>query len=175
MLLLVLLSKNIFHGQIKAIFPYFWVSRGSINAGGISLQKVSGSISLVQTNFTFNTISEIETDKNLAMLTKTIHFPRPELRDFFDLAFWGPFFEDLMTISKSHINTCNFGSLDMKPTPSLTKDCRKLSLISPTDIDSIAPCNHQIQQACKIQCQHKLFMPRITIIFSWNHSFLCLD
>lgn len=89
-----------------------------------------------------------ETDKNLAMLATTIHFPLPEDflpedRDLRDLVFCVPLFEDLITTSKSLINTCSFGSLEIKPTPILIKDCRKLSLISPTDTDSIAPCKLQ--------------------------------
>lgn len=73
------------------------------------------------------------------MLATTIHFPLPEvpeLRDFRDLVFGVPLFDDLKATSKSQINTCNFGSLEIKP---LAKDCRKLSLISPTDTDSTAP------------------------------------
>ncbi|KAL1333530.1 hypothetical protein AAHE18_11G107000 [Arachis hypogaea] len=48
-------------------------------------------------------------------------------------------FEGLKTTSKSQINTCSVRSRDMKPTPSLTRDCHKLTLILPTDIDLIAP------------------------------------
>lgn len=95
---------------------------------------------LFQALYTFTTKSVTETDKYLAILATTIHFPLPDARDFLVLAFDALWVEGLITISKSHINTCSFGSLEIKPTPSLTKDCRKLSLISPTDTDSIAPC-----------------------------------
>ena len=90
----------------------------------------------------------MDTDNNLATLEIIIHFPLPdfleELRDFrdlvlWDLVFWVPLL-DLNTTSKLHIITCNFKPLEKNPTLSLAKDCRKLSLISPTDTDSIAPC-----------------------------------
>lgn len=89
----------------------------------------------------------MDTDKNLAILATTKYFPMPdlvELRDFRDPVFWVPLLEDLKTISRSDINHCSLGSLERKPTPSLTKDCRRLSLISPTDRDSIGPCNYQV-------------------------------
>lgn len=84
----------------------------------------------------------MESDKNLATLAMTINFPWPEelVRAFRVLGFWVPLLEVLITTFKSHINTCNFGSLEMKPTPILIKDWRIPSLISPTDIDSIEPC-----------------------------------
>lgn len=87
----------------------------------------------------------MDTDNNLATLAITIHFPLPdfleELPDFRGLIFfWVPLLDVLKITSSLHIITCNFGSLELKPTPSLPKDCRKLSLISPTDTDSIAPC-----------------------------------
>lgn len=100
---------------------------------------------LVQILYTFKTKSVMETDKYLAILATTIiHFPRPDwrgLRDgsLRDLAFGVLLFEGLITTSMSHINTCSLGSLEIKPN-SLTKDWRKLSLISPTETDSIAPC-----------------------------------
>lgn len=72
---------------------------------------------------TFKTKSVTETDKYLAMLATTIHFPLPELRGFLAfLALDVLLFVGLITISKSHINTWSFGSLEIKPTPSLTKD-----------------------------------------------------
>jgi hypothetical protein len=71
---------------------------------------------------TFTTKSVTETDKNLAMLATTIHFPLPEVRDLRLLLFGVLLVEGLTTTSKSHINTCSFGSLEIKPTPSLTKD-----------------------------------------------------
>lgn len=89
---------------------------------------------------TFRTRSVTQTDKYLAILPTIIHFPLPEARDFRVFFFLGILFEGLITTSKSQINTCSFGSRDMKPTPSLTSDWRKLSLISPTDTDSTAPC-----------------------------------
>ena len=89
----------------------------------------------------FNTKSVTETDKYLTVLAITIYFYQPDACDFIVLAFDALLVEGLITISRSHINTCSFGSLEMKPTPSLTKDCRRLSLISPTDTDSIAPCS----------------------------------
>lgn len=89
----------------------------------------------------------MDTDNNLATLAITIHFPLPdflvflkELPDFRDLLFWVPLLDVLKITSGLHIITCNFGSLEIKPTPSLAKDCCKLSLISPTDTDSTAPC-----------------------------------
>lgn len=100
---------------------------------------------LVQILYTFKTKSVMETDKYLAILATTIiHFPRPDLRGLWDgslrdLAFGVLLFEGLITTSKSHINTCSLGSLEIKPN-SLTKDWRKLSLISPTETDSTAPC-----------------------------------
>lgn len=94
--------------------------------------------------YTFKTKSVTETDKYRAMLATTIHFPLPEARAFLAFAFDVLLVEGLITTSKSHINTCSFGSLEIKPTPSLTKDCRKLSLISPTDTDSTAPCGFTV-------------------------------
>lgn len=100
--------------------------------------------------YTFTTSSVTETDKNLAMFATTIHFPLPpplpEPWDLRDLLFWVLLFEALITTSKSHTNTCNFGSLEKIPTPSLTKDCLKLSLISPIDMLSTAPCKLQSQK-----------------------------
>lgn len=90
--------------------------------------------------YTFRTRSVTQTDKYLAILPTIIHFPLPEARDFLVFFFPGLLFEGLITTSRSHINTCSLGSRDMKPTPSLTRDCRKLSLISPTETDSMAPC-----------------------------------
>lgn len=88
---------------------------------------------------TFTTISVTETDKNLAVLATTFHFPRPEERDLWVLVLIELLLDGRITTSKSHISTCSLGSLEIKPTPSLTKDWRKLSLISPTVTDSIAP------------------------------------
>jgi hypothetical protein len=47
--------------------------------------------------------------------------------------------DDLVTISRSFISRCNFGSLEMKLKLSLTSDLRKLSFISPIATDSIEP------------------------------------
>lgn len=90
--------------------------------------------------YTFTTRSVTQTDRYLAILATIIHFPLPEALDFRVFIFWGLLFEGLITTSKSLIRTCSFGSREIKPTPSLTKDWRKLSLISPTDTDSTAPC-----------------------------------
>lgn len=100
-----------------------------------------------QTSNTFITISVTETDRNLAMLATTIHFPLPEVEGFRVLFFCELLFEfeDLITTSSSHINTCSFGSLEIKPTPSLTSDWRKLSLISPIETDSTAPCKSEVK------------------------------
>jgi len=89
---------------------------------------------------TFRTRSVTQTDKYLAILPTIIHFPLPEARDFLVFFFPGVLSGGLKTTSRSHINTCSLGSRDMKPTPSLTRDWRKLSLISPTETDSTAPC-----------------------------------
>lgn len=74
---------------------------------------------------TFKTKSVMETDKYLAILATTIHFPLPELafvvRGLRGLAFAVLLLEGLITTSKSHINTCSLGSLEIKPN-SLTKD-----------------------------------------------------
>ena len=94
---------------------------------------------------TFRTKSDMETDKNLAMFATTIHFPLPELRGFWDLIFFVLLPEGLITTSKSQISTCSFGSFEIKP-KSLTNDWRRLSLISPTETDSIAPCKLQKSQ-----------------------------
>lgn len=92
-----------------------------------------------QRSVTFITKSMTDTEKYLAMLATTIHFPLPEVRGFRGLDFCELLLEGLSTTSKSHINTCSFGSLEIMPAPSLTKDWRKLSLISPTNMDSTAP------------------------------------
>lgn len=110
---------------------------------------------------TFKIKSVMETDKYRAILAPTIHFPRPELRGFRDpdlalaLAFGVLLLEDLITTSKSHINTCNLGSLEIKPTPSLTKDRRKLGLISPTEIDSTGPCKIDIVVSRRISSSYR--------------------
>jgi len=91
---------------------------------------------------TFRTRSVTQTDKYLAIFPTIIHFPLPEARDFLFFFFPGVLSGDLKTTSRSHINTCSLGSRDMKPTPSLTRDWRKLSLISPTETDSTAPCTY---------------------------------
>lgn len=104
-----------------------------------ALQK-QGKYHLSPVLYTFKTKSVTETDTYLAILAITIHFPLPEARGFLVLALEALLVEGLIRISKSHINTCSFGSLEIKPTPSLTNDCRKLNLISPTDIDSTGPC-----------------------------------
>ena len=102
---------------------------------------------LSETLHTFTTKSVTETDKYLAMLATTIHFPLPAVRGLWILAFDVLLVEGLTTTSRSHINTCSFGSLE---TPSLTKDWRKLSLISPTDTDSTAPCQYQSQNIMNV-------------------------
>jgi len=91
---------------------------------------------------TFRTRSVTQTDKYLAIFPTIIHFPLPEARDFLVFFFPGVLSGGLKTTSRSHINTCSLGSRDMKPTPSLTRDWRKLSLISPTETDSTAPCTY---------------------------------
>lgn len=88
--------------------------------------------------FTFTIKSVTETEKNRAMLARTIHFPLLDDRGLF-VIFAVFLSECRIIISKSHINNCTFGSFDIKLKPNLTKDLRMLSLISPTDIDSIAP------------------------------------
>ncbi len=82
--------------------------------------------------------SVTDIDKSLAMLEVTNHFPFPVERDFPGLLNFFPC-EDLVTISRSFISNCSFGSLDMKPKLNLTNDLRKLSFISPIEIDSREP------------------------------------
>lgn len=67
-------------------------------------------------------MSVTETDKNLAVLATTIHFPLPEERGLRVLVFFELLLDGRITTSKSHINNCSLGSLEIKPTPSLTKD-----------------------------------------------------
>lgn len=83
--------------------------------------------------------SVTETDKSLAMLDVTSHFPFPVergLADFRIFLFWE---DDLVTISRSFISNCNFGSFEITPKLSLTRDLRKLSFISPIETDSTEP------------------------------------
>lgn len=76
------------------------------------------------------------------MLATTINFPLPlpELRLLWLLDFSLFVLEGLITISSSVIKTCSLGSLEKKPAPSLTNDCRKLTFISLIQTDSIGPC-----------------------------------
>lgn len=88
-------------------------------------------------------------DKYRAILLIVFHFPFPfpfplpeegaplDFRVFF---FSELLFEGLVITSKLHIISCNFGTQELEPTPSSTKEWRKLSLISPIDTDSIGPC-----------------------------------
>ena len=89
------------------------------------------------------------------MLLMVFHFPFPfPLLEEPPLDFLGFFFfiSELLiggrvTTSKLHIISCNFGSQELKPAPCSTKQRRKLSLISPIDIDSTAPCTcHKLKQ-----------------------------
>lgn len=86
--------------------------------------------------------SVTETERNLAMLLSSIHFPLPADRGFSTLLALFAFLfcrEGLITTSISDINNWSLGSLEIKPNPSLTSDLRKLSLISPIDNDSMEP------------------------------------
>ena len=105
---------------------------------------------------TFKTTFVTESDKYFAMLLIVFHFPFP-LPEEPPLDFLGFFFfiselSELLiggrvTISKLHITSCNFGSQELLPTPCSTKQRRKLSLISPIDTDSTAPCTcHKLKQ-----------------------------
>jgi hypothetical protein len=62
-----------------------------------------------------------------------------------DLDFWVFFFPELLivglvTTSKLRINNCNFGFQEPTSAPCSTEEWIKLSLISPIDTDSVAPC-----------------------------------
>lgn len=96
---------------------------------------------------TFKTRFVIQTDKYRAMLLIVFHFPLPEDRplDFRVFFFFSELlFEGLVTTSKLHTISCNFGSQVLKPTPCSSKERRKLSLISPIDTYSIGPCTCHI-------------------------------
>jgi hypothetical protein len=73
------------------------------------------------------------------MLDVISHFPFPVERGLADFLIFLFCDDDLVTISRSFISNCNFGSLEIKPKLSLTSDLRKLSFISPTETDSIVP------------------------------------
>lgn len=96
---------------------------------------------------TFRTNSVKESEKYLAILTIVLHFPLPKERVldfgvffFTELLFPEFLFEGPITTSKLHIDNCNFRFREEIPTPGSTKEWHKLSLISPIDTDSIAPC-----------------------------------
>lgn len=83
--------------------------------------------------------SVTETDKSLAMLDVTSHFPFPVERGLADFRIFLFSEDDLVTISRSFISNCSFGSLEITPKLSLTRDLRKLSFISPIETDSTEP------------------------------------
>jgi len=110
----------------------------------VTNKKYSNSIQFnkvihCKTKSTFRTNSVTEIERNLAMLVKSIHFPLPAEGGFWGLLFLILGSGVLRTSSRSHINSCNFGSPEMKLNPSLSSDLRRLSLISPIDKDSTAP------------------------------------
>ena len=90
--------------------------------------------------------SVTERDKYFAMLATTITFFPGLLLELFELfGFRGDVFFKLLsgvlvTTSKPLITSFSFWSLEIKPSPSVTKDLSKQSLISPTETDSTAPC-----------------------------------
>ena len=83
------------------------------------------------------------TDKSLAILDVINHFPFPVERGFDGLLVFLLREDDLVTISRSLISSCTFGSLERTPKLSLTSDLRKLSFISPIETDSRGPCEEE--------------------------------
>jgi hypothetical protein len=94
---------------------------------------------IIKTFLTLIIRSVTETDKSLAMLDVTSHFPFPVERGFADFRIFLFSEDDLVTISRSFISNCNFGSFEITPKLSLTRDLRKLSFISPIETDSTEP------------------------------------